>query len=165
MTDAIVRIMNRRRALGTDVEQPQSEHPRFSGAAPWWVPVWPMPDSMVQLQVRRFRLTHKQKPYRDIAPNGRIDYNAYIKSAQWQQFRMLILVFGNYRCAFGAECCTGEAVQVHHRNYKTLGCETWNDVLPVCVECHDCITAMGKRKAESIINKRAWAAMNGAKAS
>lgn len=59
-------------------------------------------------------------------------YAEYIKSAKWlkksKEFRE--------RAGKCAECGTTHRLQCHHKHYKTLGREQFEDILVVCYQCH-----------------------------
>lgn len=61
-------------------------------------------------------------------------YKEYLKTAHWQHFRQEALKFYRYAC----QLCDGKDRQldVHHRTYENIGCETFNDVTVVCDDCH-----------------------------
>lgn len=70
----------------------------------------------------------------------KIDYQMYLLSAHWRIFRERVLlrsiVDGQYKC----EECGGLfrrcEMEVHHKHYGTLGCESLSDVLVLCGLCH-----------------------------
>jgi hypothetical protein len=61
-------------------------------------------------------------------------YEQYLQTEHWQHFRLEALKAAQYRC----QLCNGNDRQldVHHRDYKNLGCETFNDVIVLCNPCH-----------------------------
>lgn len=63
-----------------------------------------------------------------------MSYKEYLKTAHWQHFRQEALKFYRYTC----QLCDGKNRQldVHHRTYDNLGCETFNDVIVLCDDCH-----------------------------
>lgn len=59
-------------------------------------------------------------------------YQQYIRSRDWFDFRLAIMVLAGGACA---EC--GEpADEVHHLHYRTKGNESPCDVVPLCRSCH-----------------------------
>lgn len=62
------------------------------------------------------------------------DYDTYLASEHWQQVRRRALWTWDYRCAV---CNSAQFVDVHHRTYKRLGRERWNDVIVLCRTCHE----------------------------
>lgn len=61
-------------------------------------------------------------------------YPDYINTEHWIHFREEALKF------FGVHCglCNSEKkkIQLHHKTYKNRGRETFNDVIPLCEDCH-----------------------------
>ena len=61
-------------------------------------------------------------------------YEEYILSKEWQVKRQFLLIEHGGKCAL---CPRDYEVQVHHLNYKHLGCERKEDVIVLCVRCHN----------------------------
>lgn len=59
-------------------------------------------------------------------------YQEYLKSSHWQEFRQTVLAVTN-RCA---ACDSKKRINVHHRHYRCLHQETLNDVVVLCRACH-----------------------------
>lgn len=60
-------------------------------------------------------------------------YLDYLKSKEWREFRIKALDhFGN-QCGL---CTSTQNLQLHHRTYKNLFNETFDDVIPLCRKCH-----------------------------
>jgi 5-methylcytosine-specific restriction endonuclease McrA len=61
-------------------------------------------------------------------------YKEYLKTAHWQHFRSEALKFYQGKC----QLCSSKdrQLEVHHRNYDNVGCETFNDVIVLCEDCH-----------------------------
>lgn len=59
-------------------------------------------------------------------------YAAYLSSDHWKRVRGLFISPGT-KCQ---ACLLAEAVNLHHKNYKNLGSETQDDVVPLCGGCH-----------------------------
>lgn len=66
----------------------------------------------------------------------RIDYyrNVYLKSAEWQRKRYVVLRRDNWRCVY----CGAKATQVHHKRYakNNIGKEPIQWLVSVCNSCH-----------------------------
>lgn len=90
----------------------------------------------------RWRDVH---PPRWNPPDRRVDYHTYIASDAWAEFRLAVLEAYSYQCAHcGA---VGVPLQVHHFHYVTLGWEDFDDVVALCVPCHE--VADARRKEDS----------------
>jgi len=61
-------------------------------------------------------------------------YEEYIQSKEWQIMRQWLLREHGSRCAF---CPRDYELQVHHLNYERLGRERKEDVMVLCVRCHN----------------------------
>lgn len=60
-------------------------------------------------------------------------YLDYLNSKEWREFRIKALVhFGN-QCGL---CTSTQNLQLHHKTYKNLFNETFEDVIPLCKKCH-----------------------------
>lgn len=61
-------------------------------------------------------------------------YSAYIKSKKWDDFRKKAIVNAGRKC----EMCgsKNKLLQVHHKHYRTIGAESFNDVEVLCLSCH-----------------------------
>ena len=62
------------------------------------------------------------------------EYLDYIESDEWREKAELRKKIDGYRCVM---CGAREGLQVHHRNYKKLGCEdVMRDLVTLCPDCH-----------------------------
>lgn len=68
-----------------------------------------------------------------IAQMRGMPYKEYLTTAHWQHFRGEALKFAQYKCQL---CSDKELLEVHHRSYENIGCETFNDVIVLCDKCH-----------------------------
>lgn len=59
-------------------------------------------------------------------------YAEYLQSTHWQEFRLKILAFWDYKCCL----CFRAAKDVHHRTYSRVGMELETDCVALCRECH-----------------------------
>lgn len=66
-------------------------------------------------------------------PDGSVDYHAYILSPVWAKKRKKALRRAKGRCE---TCGKAAPLQVHHKNYRHLGCERHMDVIALCDGCH-----------------------------
>ncbi len=70
------------------------------------------------------------------------EYRKYIISADWQGRRKEFLKFNNSceRCEIPrwlAEIAYDQDLNVHHKSYKNLGAEDWDDLESLCRRCHE----------------------------
>lgn len=79
-------------------------------------------------------------------------YQEYLRSEHWQDFRKQILS-ERKKCQ---NCCRKENLQLHHRHYKTLGHESWGDVIVLCGDCH----TMFHKKKKRIKDYKKWKNLN-----
>lgn len=64
---------------------------------------------------------------------GYKSYQEYLASDYWKEKRKWILfVLGN-KCS---KCESNQDVQVHHKNYDSVGNENIHDVILLCRKCH-----------------------------
>ena len=70
-------------------------------------------------------------------------YNQYLASPAWQQKRALVLQRDNFLCQ---ACRLAKASEVHHLSYAHLGNEPLVELVAVCRDCHNGITAMDRRR-------------------
>jgi 5-methylcytosine-specific restriction endonuclease McrA len=61
-------------------------------------------------------------------------HKAYMHSTRWHLLRATVLTQSNYECA---SCKSKHVLQLHHRHYQTLGCESVDDVIVLCKQCHE----------------------------
>lgn len=64
---------------------------------------------------------------------GYASYTAYLNSAHWDDFRNRYAASGLPKHCVA---CKYPKYILHHLHYKTLGFETFADVIPVCSRCH-----------------------------
>ncbi len=71
----------------------------------------------------------------------KINYEAYIQSADWKEKADAAKKRAGYRCQI---CNRGTSqvlqIEAHHRTYERLGEELPSDITVVCNECHDLYT-------------------------
>lgn len=60
-------------------------------------------------------------------------YSEYLKSSAWQSKRQQIFRRSGGRC----EDCGAPAVQVHHLSYEHVGNELLDELMAVCLDCHE----------------------------
>jgi len=61
-------------------------------------------------------------------------YEEYMQSREWQISLELLLCEHGKKCDL---CPRTYELQVHHLNYERLGCERIEDVMVLCVRCHN----------------------------
>jgi len=61
-------------------------------------------------------------------------YTAYIGSPAWAAFRIAYYRTHARACA---ACCATRYVELHHVTYERLGAERADDVVPLCLSCHE----------------------------
>jgi 5-methylcytosine-specific restriction endonuclease McrA len=62
-----------------------------------------------------------------------LPYSIYLESEHWKNLRKRMLRRANYRCQV---CNTGKILNVHHRTYKNIGEEDYEDLIVLCETCH-----------------------------
>ncbi len=70
----------------------------------------------------------------------RQNYENYLQSEQWWRKRgITILKAGNrcQRCGWLSPRYDGLGLEVHHKTYKHLGNEPWEDLEALCKPCHE----------------------------
>jgi len=70
-------------------------------------------------------------------------YEDYIASPEWRSLRQKILERDCHQCR---TCCSTEVLEVHHRTYDRLGHEDSDDLITLCHDCHEAITAVIRRR-------------------
>lgn len=63
-------------------------------------------------------------------------YTTHLQSEKWARTRRLVLLRANHRCE---KCGEATARQVHHLTYEHLGDEPLEDLVAVCIPCHQAI--------------------------
>lgn len=69
---------------------------------------------------------------REMGPHG-IPYSVYLKTTHWQDLRWKVFQADKKKCVR----CGKPGSTVHHRTYSRLGRELLEDVVTVCVPCHN----------------------------
>src|SRR5436190_652256 len=64
-----------------------------------------------------------------------------LRSAHWKQVRRDALRRAGYACVW---CGDDGWLNVHHLHYDSIGCETEDDILVLCVECHESVSPVRK---------------------
>ena len=70
-------------------------------------------------------------------------YQQYMASEKWKVKRSLILKRDGDRCQ---TCLSSEDLECHHKTYERLGDELPEDLITLCHECHEAITAVIRRR-------------------
>lgn len=64
----------------------------------------------------------------------RVNYYKYIQSKAWAKRKQRYYESHGKRCQI---CGSTIAIQLHHRHYRTLGCEEDADLQALCMGCHE----------------------------
>jgi 5-methylcytosine-specific restriction endonuclease McrA len=64
------------------------------------------------------------------------EYQQYLKSDHWANFKVEARMKLPYRCALCGDRGTRKPLHLHHRTYRNLGAESLDDVLYLCPWCH-----------------------------
>jgi hypothetical protein len=76
-----------------------------------------------------------------MAPSFRSEYAAYLKSDTWRETRARF--FNSLKKQAVCYCCNASgALQLHHRNCRSLGCERLGDLVALCDACHSRVHRM-----------------------
>lgn len=65
--------------------------------------------------------------------NSKFEYSAYLQTKHWKEKRLLKLSQADNRCQI---CNSPDNLQVHHRVYHDLFNENDNDLIVLCISCH-----------------------------
>lgn len=84
-----------------------------------------------QKELIGLKIRHEEADDIDKNPYNFLEYNRYLDSEHWKNFRKEIL--GTYKKCY---ICENKAEQVHHLHYRTLRMEKPDDVLALCKKCH-----------------------------
>jgi hypothetical protein len=69
-------------------------------------------------------------------------YEDYLKSTHWKEFKASYMAqWRKPHCAF---CRARRRLNLHHVDYSRLGREEFDDVLLLCVDCHEEVHQMKK---------------------
>jgi len=72
-------------------------------------------------------------------------YTGYLSSPEWAARHVAVLRRDRYICQLKLKGCTRRAIQVHHLTYANVGNEPLDDLISVCVHCHEIVTADSRR--------------------
>lgn len=65
---------------------------------------------------------------------GYKDYSAYLSGDHWQTIRDRLIAVRGARCEI---CDANEPLNLHHRTYERFGRELDDDLILLCLACHD----------------------------
>lgn len=65
-------------------------------------------------------------------------YTAYIRSAKWRKKTEQVKRRDKYQCQ---TCLAEDRLEVHHKTYENLYHEPLGDLITLCRDCHEAITA------------------------
>jgi len=63
----------------------------------------------------------------------KVYYYDYIKSDKWKELTLRFGLFKGEKCE---KCFSKQNLQTHHIHYKTLGNESFSDLMLLCGDCH-----------------------------
>lgn len=71
-------------------------------------------------------------------------YRDYLDSNLWKSIRLRVMQRDGNKC----QCCQGPAVQVHNKRYGLgqLNGMTLDEMVAICIDCHQAIEFTGERK-------------------
>lgn len=75
----------------------------------------------------------KEPPALALMPSKVEDYQAYLRSPEWQERRQVALARAGHRCQL---CYSAKRLEVHHRTYERIGNEDLTDLITLCRACH-----------------------------
>lgn len=94
-----------------------------------WSPIYKnqtLPDTPKE-KIRKKKFVKKE--------NGKTEYDEYLKSVQWKNFKLSLILIRGKKCeACGA---TNKRLDGHHLTYERLGNELPEDVQLLCRNCHE----------------------------
>lgn len=64
----------------------------------------------------------------------RIEYVTHLKSKKWKALRRRRLKQDGKQCT---SCFSTENLTVHHLTYERFGHEDLNDIITLCIDCHN----------------------------
>lgn len=73
------------------------------------------------------------EPVDEIERLQRMSYGRYLRTPHWLTVQTAALAAAEYRCRL---CNSTKLLEVHHRDYKRIGCERPADVIVLCGDCH-----------------------------
>jgi hypothetical protein len=65
--------------------------------------------------------------------NTTVTFQDYYSTEYWQYTRFVVLEAQFYSCAL---CGSNSNLQVHHKTYDRIGCESYLDLMVLCKKCH-----------------------------
>lgn len=74
-------------------------------------------------------------------------YQEYMRSVAWNKKRFEVLKRDGFQCQ---TCLSRDALEVHHKTYDRLFNEDMEDLITLCHECHEAITAVIRRRRYSL---------------
>ena len=99
-----------------------------------------------------------QKPHMKARINSLTDYQSYIQSEAWKAKAKQRLEIDGYQCVMcGAQGTAWNPLNVHHRNYKSIGHENVDtDLVTLCDPCHRRVHRLLHRITDHRTGKRGW---------
>lgn len=106
-----------------DIDRRLSEYARLKVLYQEKTDEWNRNNQELLAEWWRYHHSHRRKAY-----------DAYINSDKWKVLRKQVLRRDSYTCQV---CKSQRAVQVHHLTYEHFQNEPLEDLLSVCLECHE----------------------------
>jgi len=85
-------------------------------------------------------------------------YTAYMASPAWAAFRIAYYRTHARACA---ACCATRYVELHHVTYERLGAERADDVVPLCLSCHEHVHHAYRQAGRGTLAAATWRWVNG----
>lgn len=81
-----------------------------------------------------FKVVNGKEVLVRVIPQKHACYYDYLNSKHWKKTRKNFLNKYGWQCK---KCGRSQGVLVHHKNYNSVFNEDFNDLLPLCRDCHD----------------------------
>lgn len=78
---------------------------------------------------------------------SRAEYQLYLKSGKWKKKREEVFRYYGKQCVL---CGSEENIIVHHRRYDNVTHEPLQDLVPLCIRCHNAYHKSARNKDRHI---------------